>query len=102
MDKKTYYVSVQSGSINEEQGATSYEFVIRATEEETGQLQELFDERGKADNETFMRAYVPGIPYHFDGENDMYDETIKQIYTLIHKLGNHETKTHIEAMNIVQ
>lgn len=102
MEKKTYYVSVQAGTVFEEQGASSFEFEIQATEKELNQLEELFEAREDADASTFIRGQTPGLPYHQDPENDAYDDALHQVYQMIHQLGTPETKEHIEKMGILQ
>ncbi len=101
MEKRIYYISVQSASIVEDEGATPFEFEVQATEKEIEKLQELFEEQMEEEHNVFQRAVVPGIPYHHDSENDQYDDNLKLIYTMIHELGNGTTKRHIEEMNIL-
>jgi hypothetical protein len=98
MEKKRRYVSVQAGTIMENQGDAAYELEIDATEEEVQMLRRLFQERLSHEYDTFLRAHVPAVPYHFDMENDMYDESLKEIYALIYKLGTEETRNHIQQM----
>jgi len=63
MEKQTYYVSVQAGTVLEDKEAAGYEFEIQATEKEIEQLMELFEYREEAENANFRRAMIPGIPY---------------------------------------
>ncbi|GGG06220.1 hypothetical protein [Paenibacillus abyssi] len=101
MDKTKYYVSVIANSILDNQGAASYELEILADDQDLAQLQELFDEKMKAEESTMIRASLPGIPYHIDDENDNYDYYLIEIYKKLHELGTKETKNHIEQMNIM-
>lgn len=101
MDKKTYYVSVQSESIMENQGDSGYEFEIKASEREVGKLQELFEELDDWDNATAVRAHIPYVQYHDDPENDAYDKYLQAIYQKIHELGTPDTRQHIESMGIL-
>ncbi|WP_438448658.1 hypothetical protein [Gorillibacterium sp. sgz5001074] len=100
MNKRTYYISVGSGDIVQEKEAANFEFEIEATEEELNRLEELFEEKEEADNGSAQRAVTPYIEYHNDGENDVYDARLQDIYRLIHKLGTPETKAHIESMSL--
>ncbi len=100
-DKKTYYVSVQSESITENQGDTAYEFEIQATDREIGLLQELFDMIEDTDNLSAIRAHIPYVQYHDDPENDSYDELLQAVYRKLHELGTPETKQHIESMGVL-
>ncbi|MEB3100593.1 hypothetical protein [Ferviditalea candida] len=101
MEKKKYYISVQSGSILEDQGAAAYELEIEATEAEAAKLQELFDARMTEEDATFVRNHIPAIPYHNDKENDAYDYYLKEIYQMIYNLGTEETRKHIESIGVL-
>jgi hypothetical protein len=101
MDKKTYYVSVQAGTAVEQRDAAPFEFVIEATPRDLDKLQELFEEKNEADDDTFTRAMTPAIPYHQDVQNDAYDASLRQVYRLIHELGTPETRAHIESMGVL-
>ncbi|MGE5704631.1 MAG: hypothetical protein ACM32O_19045 [Clostridia bacterium] len=101
MAKKRYYVSVQSGTIMENQGDASYELEIDATPEEKYVLDQLLQDKAVNDFESFVTVHIPAIPYHNDEANDDYDRCLQQIYRKIHELGTDETKRHIETMNIL-
>jgi|HigsolmetaAR203D_1030402.scaffolds.fasta_scaffold02297_9 hypothetical protein len=102
MDRKTYYVSVQAGTVLEDRESAAFEFEIQATEKEVEQLMELFEAREDAEASTFLRGTTPGLPYHQDPENDSYDDALYEVYRMIHRLGTPETKEHIEKMGILQ
>lgn len=97
VEKKRYYVSVQSRSIMRDQGQASYEYEIEATESELQRLQTKMDELEEADHATFFRTFTPGLPYHHDPENDEYDRAIKDCYDTIFQLGTDETKLHLSS-----
>lgn len=101
MDKTKYYVSVQAGTILENQGDATYEFEIEATPEEILKLEELFEERLDVEDDNYIRAHIPGVPYHHDSPNDQYDRSLNNIYSLIYELGTADTKKHIESMHIL-
>lgn len=98
MDKKKYYVSVQSKSLLENQGDDAYELEIEATDEEASMLRRLLEGLDETEHATFFRGMTPGLPYHWDRENDAYDAALRQIYRTIHALGTPETKTHMASM----
>lgn len=100
MDKQTYYISVQSGSILQDRNADEFEFQIEATEKEIEQLLELFEYREAAENANFRRSFIPGIPYHQDEANDIYDAGMRAVYQMVHRLGTEETKKQIEDMGL--
>lgn len=101
-DKKTYYVSVQSAAILEEQGAAAYEFEIEATDRDLRELEELFEQMDGDDKRSFWRAHTPFVQYHTDPPNDAYDENLCQVYQKLYDVGTQETKKHIESMGILQ
>jgi deferrochelatase/peroxidase EfeB len=102
MEKTKYYVSVQARSILADQGAAAYELEILASDREVEQLQELFNTEIKEEDDTFVRAMTPGIPYHIDDDNDVYDYYLIEIYKKIYELGTVETQSHIKNMNILK
>lgn len=102
LEKKNYYVSVQAGTVLENQGDTAYEFEIQATAEEVEYLQQLLSEKWEFEHATVVSAYLPGIPYHQDDENVGYDNSLRSIYGYIHKLGNGEAKQTIDSMGLEQ
>lgn len=98
MTKSKYYVSVQSKSLLREQGSAAYEWEIEATDEEAEALAQLLKHLDESENTTFPRGMTPGVPYHWDHENDAYDGKLRQIYSTIRRLGTPETKAHIAGM----
>ncbi|MBP1157200.1 MULTISPECIES: hypothetical protein [unclassified Paenibacillus] len=101
MNKSKYYVSVQAATILENQGDAAYEFEIEATPEEILKLEELFEERLDIEDDNYIRAHIPGVPYHHDAPNDQYELSLHDIYSLVYDLGTAETKKHIESMQIL-
>ncbi len=99
--KKTYYIDVGHGQISQSSTASAWNFKIQANDEEITQLRELFDQNYSTEWQNFFRAHVPYVQYHYDRENDAYDNTIEQVYGMIYKLGDVEAKSHIESMNIL-
>jgi hypothetical protein len=99
--KKTYYIDVGTGEISQSATSSTYSFIIKANDEEITELRELFDQNYSTEWKNFFRAHVPYVEYHYDRENDAYDNTIQQVYGMIHKLGDDQAKQHIESMNIL-
>jgi hypothetical protein len=99
--KKTYYVSIATGEISQVKTASPWDFQIEATDDEIIQLREYFDQNYSTDWQPFWRTHVPYIQYHYNRENDAYDETLIKIYQLIYKLGNEEAKEHIRSLGIL-
>ncbi|MEH7250976.1 hydrolase [Neobacillus niacini] len=99
--KKTYYIDVGHGQISQSSTASTWSFKIQANDEEITQLRELFDQNYTIEWKNFFRAHVPYVQYHYDRENDAYDNTIEQVYGMIYTLGDDEAKSHIESMEIL-
>lgn len=98
---QTYYVDVGTGMISRNATGSTWSYKIEANDHEITQLRELFDQNYSTEWKNFFRAHVPFVPYHHDRENDAYDNTIQQVYGLLHQLGDDEVKQHIESMNIL-
>lgn len=100
-ERKTYYVSVQAGSILEDPEAAAYELVINANEEELNKLQELFEELVSMDEAQafhFLRS-----PYGTASDaqiNAGVDWFTKEIYRMLYQLGTQETRNHIATMGL--
>ncbi|WP_174734920.1 hydrolase [Mesobacillus harenae] len=99
--KKTYYINVGSGEISQSSTASSWNYEIKATDEEVTLLREYFDQSYTTDWQNFFRAHVPYVQYHYDRENDAYDETLTKVYEMIYELGDEQAKSHIESMGIL-
>jgi len=99
--KKTYYIDVGTGEISRSAESSTWSYKIHATDEEITELRELFEQNYSNEMGTFIRSHIPFKEYHHDRSNDAYDSTIQQVYSMIHKLGDEEAKTHIEDMNIL-
>ncbi|NHN33679.1 hypothetical protein [Paenibacillus agricola] len=100
MDIRTCYISVQAKTIMENQGDAAYEFEIKASQEDIEKLRELFEVMEEYDEGTYIRAHLAGIAYHLDSDNDGYDDTLKEIYSMIAKLGTEETKDIVMKMDL--
>ncbi|MFB6367491.1 hypothetical protein ACFCP7_26285 [Paenibacillus elgii] len=99
MEKKTYYIAVGSGEVQEPEEATgNFEFEIQATEEEVDKLQDMFEELAMNEEDTAMRATIPYREYRPDKESD---GNLTEIYRMLHELGTPDTRRHIEAMNVL-
>lgn len=100
MVKSTYYVSVQAGTILQEQGDAAYEFVIEATPKEVNQLQELIDMKLELGTRVFFQG-----PRLFEDQrvefNRNYDSQLNDIYQFISELGTETTKQHIASMGVL-
>jgi hypothetical protein len=101
MDKKIYYVTVQSGEIMDDPTAFNYDFVIEASEDEYDQLKELFEDTADAELATYTHSFVLSLSTYYNEENTTYDNSLQLIYKKLYELGTLETKQHIETINIL-
>jgi hypothetical protein len=100
-ERKTYYVSVQAGSIVEDPTVTSYELVVTANEEELNRLQELLEEYSSMDEA--QTAVFGMTPYSSASDKQMnagVDGLLVDIYRLLYELGTDETKHHVATMGL--
>jgi hypothetical protein len=100
--KKTYYISLARGEIFQISTASPWNYKIEATDEEIVKLREYFDQMYSTDWQSFYRAHTPYVEYHYDPDNDAYDETMQKVYGLIYELGDYDTKSHIEKQGILR
>ncbi|WP_226035844.1 hydrolase [Aquibacillus saliphilus] len=101
MEKKKYYINIGTQEISQIQFGNNKDFTIHATEEEVFLLRETLNEMYNSDIVSFWRTHVPYVPYHNDQSNDEYDDGIKSVFQTIHKLGDEETRNHIESMGVL-
>lgn len=101
MEKKTYYVSLQSREISQVKHGNNHHFVIYATDEEVQALRRKFNEIADADNAAYWRTHIPFKPYHQDLANDLYDHAMKEAFALIYELGDEATKKYIETSGVL-
>ncbi|WP_411953705.1 hydrolase [Alkalibacillus sp. S2W] len=99
MDRRKFYVSIESGEISEAKAGNNDDFVIYGNPDEIISLRECFDELKGAEDATAFRATLPFKEYHRDEENDAYDYYMMKGYKMLYNLGDHETKQHIESMS---
>ncbi|MFK2824738.1 hydrolase [Bacillus sp. B190/17] len=95
-DKNVYYISIANGEIMRQPNVSPWNFKIYATDDEITVLRGLFDSNYSTEWENFFRAHVPYVQYHYDRENDQYDDRLKKVYKMIYDLGDEEAKQHIK------
>ncbi|PFA64026.1 hydrolase [Bacillus sp. AFS015802] len=100
-ERHDYYIEVATGEISRSSTDSEWNFKISATDEEITQLREVFDSNHSVDWQNFYRAHVPYIQYHYDRENDAYDDNLHQVYGMLHRLGDEEVKRFIESIGIL-
>lgn len=97
--KTTYYLNIESGEVLNEPAEPEGHFRLLATSEEIGHLREALDKNYNADMKTFGKAHVPFADAH--EENREYDNTMKEVYSFIYKLGDREARDHVLGMGIL-
>ncbi|HWO75690.1 MAG TPA: hydrolase [Bacillus sp. (in: firmicutes)] len=100
-ERKTYYIDLGSGEISRSRTASAWNYQIEASDEDITQLREYFDQMHSTGWQNFFRAHVPYVQYHYDRENDANDRLLKDVYQLIHDLGDEEARKQIESMGIL-
>ncbi|OXM15322.1 hypothetical protein [Paenibacillus herberti] len=99
--RKTYYVAVGAGQVLEDSEAAAYELAIYATEEEKDGLKALFAELSSMDEASMVHFHrSPFGSASLEEINQGYEGILKQIYTLVNRLGTEETRRHIATMNL--
>ncbi|MGN1401951.1 MAG: hydrolase [Bacillus sp. (in: firmicutes)] len=101
MEKNLYYVDIKSGDISEEEPGHGGGFRIFADEEEYKELQHIALRMYNDELKTYVRSHVPFVDYNFKEKNGEYDRQLIKLYEKIYMLGDHETKRHIEKMDIL-
>lgn len=96
MEKKKYYVSLQSREISQVKHGNNADFTIHATEAEVTMLRKKLDDIYAAELDTYWRAHVPITPYHNDPSNDRYDKSLSEAFEMIYQLGDDQAKSFIE------
>ncbi|MCI3923344.1 hypothetical protein MO973_24260 [Paenibacillus sp. TRM 82003] len=101
MEKKTYYVSVQSKLVLENQGDSAYELEIEATPEQVHQLHELFESENESDFANYIRMHSPEILEEELITHAFVDQYLTEAYRLIHQFGTPKTKAFVESINVL-
>ncbi|WP_110926186.1 hydrolase [Bacillus massiliglaciei] len=101
--KQTYYVDLVSGDVLAQQlSGENASFRVFATDEELAELRQCLEKAHSSDLKAYARSHVPYELYHHDRGNDQYDESMVELYRMIHELGDDEAKKHIEEMGILE
>ncbi len=101
MDKKKYYVSLQSREISQIQYQNNDAFTVYATPQEIQSLRQVLDNVHSAEVDTYWRAHVPIVPYHNDPSNDRYDKGLTDALSIIYELGDEQARAFIEESGIL-
>lgn len=101
VERKNYYVSLQSREISQIKFGNNHHFTIYATDEEVGMLRKKLDRVYEAEIDSFWRSHVPFVPYHHDLANDSYDEAFSEALEMIYKLGDEQAKVYIETSGVL-
>ncbi|QGG57307.1 hypothetical protein [Paenibacillus sp. B01] len=99
--RKHYYVAVGAGQVLEDKEAAAYELEIVATEEEKDGLKALFAEMSSMDEAAMVHFHShPFGSASVEEMNQGYEGILKQIYTLVYRLGTEETRRHVASLNL--
>jgi hypothetical protein len=100
METQKYYIDIVNGEISKSELDT-YHYVIHAADSDIKKLREIFNNLHQANLATFVRSHIPFLEYHHDRQNEIYDNGIKEMYSLLYELGDKETKNHIQSMGVL-
>lgn len=100
MEKKQYYVNMQSREISQIPYHNNTAFTINATKEEVAFLRQRLENVHTADTNSFWRSHVPIMPYHQDQANDDHDEAMSGAWQLVYELGDESAQEFIREHNL--
>lgn len=100
--KKKYYLNIANGSIVDENTAdTNANFAFYADEGDLNQVREKLENMDGASRGSYLRAHIPYYPEMDTPENAKYDKNLKELYSLLYKLGDEQAKEHIQSLDII-
>jgi|SRR5690625_1804236 len=101
MDRKKYYVNLQSREISQIKHKNNANFTIYATDQEVQKLRKTLDNVHGAELGTYWRSHIPIMQYHHDPSNDRYDKSLTEAFATIYELGDEEAKSFIAESGIL-
>src|SRR5699024_10708601 len=101
MEKKKYYVNMQSREISQIPYLNNTAFTFHATKEEVSFLRQRLENVHKADSSAFWRSHVPSMSYHQYEPNDKDDEAMSAVWQMIYDLGDETAQLFIEEHNLL-
>lgn len=99
--KEKYYVNISDGGIRKKSAEGSATFGIYADDGDLSKIREKMDNMDEANLASYVRAHIPFTPPDESPENARYDKNLKELYALLHELGDESTKAHIESIDIL-
>src|SRR5690625_4280096 len=102
MERKKYYVSLQSREISQTIVGNNADFTIYATDDEVKMLRRKLDHIYDAEVDTYWRSHVPIMPYHKDASNERYDQSLLEAFQMIYTLGDEQAKQFVTESGILQ
>src|SRR5690625_478609 len=101
MERKKYYVSLQSREISQTIVGNNADFTIYATDDEVRMLRKKLDNIYDAEVDTYWRAHVPIMPYHKDASNERYDQSLTEAFQMIYSLGDDQAKQFVSESGLL-
>lgn len=103
--KPTYYVSVSSGTVLDEQMMAdranfSYEFVVQADEKELARLHELLDRQRADEHVSFARTPIPYKTADHDLAMITFNDQMVAMYSYIYEIGTEETRRFMDEHEV--
>ena len=105
MPKSTYYVTVATGLIEQQQAMQdkanrTHEFDVEASDEEIAVLRDLFDKQAASEELTFKRATIPYKTADQDPSTERYNGDILNIYRYLYEIGTAGAKAILKKWHI--
>lgn len=101
MEKKKYYVNLQSREISKIKHENNNAFTVNATTEEVQMLRRKLDNVHGAEVDTFWRSHIPIMPYHNDLSNDRYDKNLTEAFGMIYDLGDEQARSFVKESGVL-
>lgn len=102
MERKKYFVSLQSREISQTIVGNNADFTIYATDDEVRMLRKKMDNIYDAEVDTYWRAHVPIMPYHKDASNERYDQSLTEVFKMIYTLGDEQAKQFVSESEVLR
>lgn len=99
--KRKYYVNIANGGITEDSTENNGTFAIHADEGDLNKIKEKLDNMDSASRSSYVKSHIPYYPELNAPDNAEYDDNLKELYGLLHQLGDEHTREHIESIGIL-
>ncbi|MFD1774037.1 hypothetical protein [Paenibacillus rhizophilus] len=99
-DKKSYFVSLKHGLIQEMRGESG-EFEVKLDDTGLSELQGRLQELEREDEYAFRRTFVPYKSADHDDAANQFDDKTVRLYRFLWEHGTEETRRMIVSLNVL-